>query len=124
MSLINVSLKYNLAGTAVAFVDNLVGAANNVQAGATPLTSEVNRVTKSTASLNSFILKSILSGDASVMTYVINDSANTVNVFPAVGENQNGVANAGLAVAAGASGVFCMVTNALGGPDWRSAAIT
>lgn len=124
MSLVNVSLKSNLAGTAVAFVDNLAGAANNAQAGATPLISEVNRVTKSTASLNSFILKSILSGDASVLIFVLNDSANTINVFPFVGENQNGVANAGLAIAAGAAGVFSMVQNSLGGPDWRSAAIT
>lgn len=124
MSLINTSLVYNLAFTTVAFVDNMVGAANNAQAGATPLISEVNRVTKSTASLNSFILKSVLTGDASVLTWVINDSANTINVFPFVGEKQNGVANAGLAIAAGAAGVFVLVTNALSGPEWRSAAIT
>lgn len=123
MSLINASLIYNLAGTAVAFNDNLSGAANNAQAGAAPLTSEVNRVTKSTSTLNSFILKSILTGDASVLTWVINDSANSINVFPFVGEKQNGVSNAGLAIAAGASGVFSMVPNSLGGPEWRSAAI-
>lgn len=123
MSLINTSLIYNLGLTNVAFVDNLVGAANNVQAGATPLTSEVNRVTKSGATTNSFILKSILTGDASTLTFVVNDSANTVNVFPFVGEKQNGVANAGLAIAAGASGIFSMVPNSLSGPEWRSAAI-
>lgn len=124
MSLINTSLIYNLGLTNIAFVDNLVGAANNVQAGATPLTSEVNRVTKSGATTNSFILKSILTGDASTLTFVVNDSGNTINVFPFVGDKQNGVANAGLAIAAGAAGVFSMVTNALGGPDWRSAVIT
>lgn len=123
MSLINTSLFYNLAYTIVAFEDNLAGAANNVQAGATPLRCEVNRVTKSGATTNSFILKSILTGDASVLTWVINDSANTINVFPFVGDKQNGVANAGLAIAAGASGIFSLVPNALGGPDWRSAAI-
>lgn len=124
MSLVNKSLLLNLSGTSVAFVDNLSGAANNAQAGATPVPSEVNRVTKSTSTLNSFILKSILTGDASGLTWVINDSANTINVFPFVGENQNGVANAGLAIAAGAAGVFSVVPNSLGGPDWRSAAIT
>jgi hypothetical protein len=125
MSLVNTTLKNTLYLYRFTMQDNLSAAANAVQVGAAPIPGSASRCTLSGAAANSFILDRILSGEAAdELIFMINDSANTINVFPAVGENQNGAANAGLAIAAGRSAIFVRIPNDQGGPDWRSAVIT
>ena len=45
------------------------------------------------------------------------------NVFPAVGEQNNGVNNSALNIPAGQSGIFVRVPNNIGTAGWRSVAI-
>lgn len=99
--------------------DKSAGGAS-AQAGATALLSAASRVTVAAAN-GSMILKSILGRDAPNVCFVINDSGQTIQVYPFVGENQNGVANAALAIADGKFAIFSRVqaTN-----DWRSAVVT
>jgi hypothetical protein len=125
MSLVNVTLRAKGGFNGFVLIDNLTALANNTQTGAASLPGKMSRCTVSTGTTNSFVMDSILSG-TSTDDYVwfINDSANSVNVFPAIGENQNGAANAVLAVAAGKAAVFVRIPNDQGGPDWRSAVIT
>jgi hypothetical protein len=107
MSTANDSLFYNLGMDGFICQDG-IGAPNaNSQGTAWPLLSAATRVTTSVAN-GSLILKSILSGEASPnpLMWVINDSPNTIKVFPASGENQNGVANAALSIPSGQSGFF------------------
>lgn len=129
MSLANNALLNTLAifiGTPVQD-DETAGGPGNVttQAGATAVVGEAVRVTRAPTIGNSMILKSVLSGDASPLTFVINDSANSINVFPATGETNNGGLNQVLAVPAGQSGIFVRVPNNLAGSSsgWRSAVI-
>jgi hypothetical protein len=125
MSLVNTTLKNTLHMYRFVMNDNLAAAGNAVQTAATPVPGSASRCTLSGAAANSFILDRILSGEAAdELIFMINDSANTINVFPAVGENQNGAANAGLAIAAGKSAIFVRISNDQGGPDWRSAVLT
>jgi hypothetical protein len=87
--------------------DNLGSAVNAAQAGATPLTSAFNRITTGAATA-SFILKSMLNEEAPRLCIVVNDGPNSINVYPTVGETMNGVANASLAFAAGATSLLLM----------------
>lgn len=119
MSLPNTALLFNMALMATPLYDNLLGGPASTQATALPMPGEMNRVTAGAAN-QSLILRSIKSSEASTIVFLVNDSPGAVVVFPAVGENQNGVANASLSIPAGQSGIFVMVPNKLGGPDWRS----
>lgn len=119
MSLANNALLLNMALLGTPLYDNLVGGPAAAQATALPLPGEMNRVTAGAAN-QSFILRSIRTAEASTLTILVNDGPNACQVFPAVGENQNGVANAALSIPAGQSGFFVLVPNKLGGPDWRS----
>jgi hypothetical protein len=119
MSLANQALLFNIALLGTPIYDNLAGGPAAAQATALPLLGEMNRVTVAAANA-SYILKSIRSSEASTIVFLVNDSANSVNIYPAVGENMNGVANAAFAVPAGQSGICVLVPNKLGGPDWRS----
>jgi len=71
------------------------------------------------------VLPSILSGEATIGKYmVMNDGPNTIKVYPSIGENQGGAANAALSIPAGQSGVFFPVANSKGGTvDWRGGVI-
>jgi hypothetical protein len=123
MSTANTALLYNLALLGTPVDDDIIG--NGVassQAGAPVLRSELTRITKAAAN-DSFVLKSILSGEANSLTFVVNDSANTIKVFCAIGETLGGVLNSSLSIPTGQSGIFVRVPNALGTPDWRAAAI-
>ena len=95
-----------------------------IQAGAWPIKGEAARVTVASAG-SSMLLKSVLSGDASPMTFIINDSGQAVSVFPALGEQNNGSTNGSLSIPAGQSGVFVRVPNNLAGSSsgWRSSVI-
>jgi hypothetical protein len=92
------------------------------QAGATALTGMLHRVTTGAATA-SFLLKSLVTKEAPRIIIVINDGPNTINIYPTVGETMNGVANAALQVAAGATAII-VHTNEAGVLDWRGAAIT
>lgn len=102
--------------------DNLGSTVNATQAAATALTSAFNRITSGAATA-SFLLKSMKTKEAPRMCIVVNDGPNSINVYPTVGETMNGVANAALAVAAGAT-AFIFMTSEAGVQDWRGAAIT
>jgi hypothetical protein len=112
--------------------DGLVGVAVATQNAATRLTGNVNRVTKS-VNTGSFVLPQMLTGEAdSSMVFVINDSANTINIYPFVGETMQGSANATFQITTGTSGFFLRVYGASIGKgggnqtptnDWRPASI-
>ena len=102
--------------------DDLGSTVNAAQAGATALTSAFNRVTSGAATA-SFILKSMITIEAPRLCIVVNDGPNSINIYPAVGETMNGVANAALAVAAGAT-AFLFMTSESGVKDWRGNTIT
>ena len=102
--------------------DDLGSAALATQTAATPLPGALHRVTSGAATA-SFIMKSMLSKEANNVVIVVNDGANSINVYPAVGETMNGAANAALAIAAGATGFFIQ-TSTSGVKDWRAGVIT
>ncbi|HEX4828310.1 MAG TPA: hypothetical protein VFV12_08795 [Xanthobacteraceae bacterium] len=124
MSLANTALLYNLGLLGTPLDDDLVGGPASTQVGATPVKGELARCTTSVLN-GSFVLKQIQTGEASPLTYVVNDSANAIKVFPHPGEAQGGVANASLTIPAGQSAIFVRVPNSLqtAGADWRSAVI-
>jgi hypothetical protein len=111
-------------------VNDCLGAPNaNSQSTGTRCGSPVNRFTTSVSN-GSAVLPSILSGEAEAMVFVINDSPNTIKVFCASGDSQNGSLNASLSIGTGTSGVFFKVgaLHSKGGggggtTDWRSANI-
>lgn len=107
---------------AALLIDDLGSTVNASQAGATPLAGTLHRVTTGAATA-SFILKSMITKEAPRIVIVINDGPNSINVYPTVGETMNGVANAALAVAAGATAIIVM-TEVSFVFDWRGAAIT
>lgn len=127
MSLANNSLLNSLAllGTPLQDDETAGGATGvTVQAGATPVMGEAIRITRGAAG-TAVIMKSVLSGDASPLTWIINDGPNSINTFPAAGEFNNGVLNQVLAVPSGQSALYVRVPNNLAGASagWRSAAI-
>jgi hypothetical protein len=127
MSLANSAVLNSLALQGWFFDDDQTAggpAGSTVQAGATAIIGEGTRITRGAAG-TSVICKSVLSGDAAPMTFIINDGPNSINAFPAVGEFNNGVVNQVLAIPAGQSAVFIRVPNNLAGSSsgWRSAVI-
>jgi hypothetical protein len=102
--------------------DDLTSSALATQTAATPLTAKLHRVTEGSATA-SFILKSMVSLEAPLLVIVINDGPNSIDVYPAVGETMNGVANAAQAIAAGAAGIF-VNTKLNFVQDWRAGTIT
>jgi len=123
MSLANQALLYNLALLGTTVDDDLIAFSGGTQSGAVPVRSEAARVIGGVLN-SSLVLKSITSGEASQLTFVVNDGPNAIKVFCAPGETLNGGANGSLAIPAGQSGIFVRVPNALSaGGDWRAAAI-
>lgn len=130
MSVANDAMLVFLGQNQFPVYDGLVGTVAAAQAGATRLTGTVNRVTKS-ISTGSFILPQMTTGEAdSAGVWVINDSPNTINVYPFVGETMQGTANAVFQITTGTSGFFLRVYGASiqkgGGNqtptnDWRPA---
>lgn len=121
MSATNTTLMGHLARHGFTLDDNRSGGALAAQAGAAPITRNVTRCTISSAATASFILRDILTNDTDSMMWVINDSANSINVYPFVGQNINGALNTALAVAAGGFAFFSRIQATL---DWRAAAFT
>lgn len=134
MSLANDALLVQLAQNGFPVFDDLA-APNTTQQLATRCIGQANRFTTSTASATaSAILPSLLSLEASGLVFVINDSPNSIRVYPFAGETEQTVANQALTIPTGQSGIFIAVTAAKvskgGGTvpgsfanDWRTAVI-
>jgi hypothetical protein len=127
-SLANTALLYNLGLEGFANDDNRTASGNNTQTGASPINGQLTRCLIAGATTNSFILKSVLTGDGWPLVFVVNDSPVALNIFPAVGDFNNGVLNQALSVPAGQSGIFVRVPNHIASqqsstPGWRSVAI-
>jgi hypothetical protein len=116
-----------LSAANATLIDGLTSSALATQAGAMPLTGSLHRVTKA-ASTASFILNPMTDRDTPRKLIVINDAANSINVYPFVGDTMNGVANAALAIAAGATGIFVNTREYISAGtetlDWRAGVIT
>ena len=86
----------------------LTAKAGGGQSGATLLTGDLNVVTTVATAADSVILPPMVPGRGIV---AVNATANSMNVFPAVGEKINGgSANASVAVAAGKATTFYCAT--------------
>lgn len=124
MSTTNLAIMFSMSQAVMEVIAGPAAAQNT----ATKLTNALSRCLKA-ASTGSFVLPTILTGDANEPMILVNDSANSVNVYPGLGEKINGgSANAPIAVAAGASLVVFPVLNSPGvypsTLDWRGAVIT
>ncbi len=103
--------------------------------GAGPVKGQLHRIVVNNVANAALTMKSILSNDAPSFVWIINDGAQSVNVFPFTGgtdtaEKMNGVANASQAVAAGQAALFMSIpvqikkkggTSGGGTFDWRAA---
>jgi hypothetical protein len=78
------------------------------------------------AALNAgLILPSLLTGEAEAPIVVVNDSAQSIKVYPALGEKINGTLNTAVTLTTGQVIVLFPDFNFLGGTvDWRGAAIS
>lgn len=136
MSIANDALLVTLGQNQFPVYDGL-GSLVTTQAGATRLTGAVNRAVGTAAGVivanGAFVLPSMLSLEAdSSMVFVINDTSQTIKVFPATGETNGGTLNASTSIPTGQSGIFIRVYGASVGKgggqgtatnDWRSAVI-
>jgi hypothetical protein len=133
MSLANDSLLMALGQDGFNVQDNVFIPSTQVaQSTAVPIRSSGTRVTAAPNTNNgALILPSLLTGEASgdPMRFVINDSAFSIVVFCAQGENMNGAANGSLTIPTGQAGFFFKVQNTIRGGgttqtlDWRRAVV-
>jgi hypothetical protein len=132
MSVANDALLVQLAQNGFPIVDDLA-APTSAQGTATKCIGQVSRFTTAVAN-GAAILPSLLSLEATGLIFVVNDTPQTIKVFPFTGETEGGVANQSLSIATGTSGIFIAVTaakTAKGGGvapgsfsnDWRTANI-
>lgn len=129
MSTANDSLLYNLALQGFPVTDDQ-NCGQTTQTLGTPIIGECFRVTTAVSN-GTAQLKSSISNEAAPLIFVINDSANTIKVYPFVGETQAGVANGSLSIPTGQSGIFVRVPPQVakgggvnqGTGDWRVAII-
>jgi hypothetical protein len=127
MSVTNFAVMFVVGGNLQgSFTAELVPGPAAAQSTATRINSPLSRVLKS-VSTGSLILPSILSGEANELLWVMNDSPNTINVYPASGEKTNGPLNTAFQITTGLTGVFVPVLNSVNNYpstlDWRSAVI-
>lgn len=83
--------------------DSMTAHAGGGQGSATPITTQNARFTVVATLGDSSVLPLLIPG---LIISVANAGAASMNVFPAVGQNMNGVANASFAVAAGKNAIF------------------
>jgi hypothetical protein len=124
MSVNNLAIYYDQAMDGYNCFDDVI-AQGSTQATALRIPGQWTRIIGGL--LNSgVILPSILSGEFTAGKYmVMNDGANQVRVYCALGENHNGGSNAFLAIPSGSTGVFYPVPNHHGGTiNWCSAVLT
>jgi hypothetical protein len=105
MSLANDSLLVAVAASG--FTNQEVTAPNTAQGSATRVSEQVIRIIAGVSN-GAVVLPSILSGEAGSLPlgWVINDSPNTIKIFPFTGESQNGVVNQSLSVSSGAAAFY------------------
>lgn len=120
MSTTNTSLLGHLGRHRFSCDDDKTAGIANSQGGANAILSQVSRITSAVAN-GSMILRDMLTNDAPSLVWVINDSAQTIQVYPFVGQHVNGALNTALAIAAGGFGFFSRVQANL---DWRAQAYT
>jgi hypothetical protein len=91
------------------------------------INNEVIRVLKS-VSTGSLILPAMLTGEANEAIVVVNETAVTINVYPALGEKTNGNLNTAFQITTAISGIFipvlASVNNYPSTLDWRCALIS
>src|SRR6266852_9302713 len=80
--------------------------AGTTQAAGLPFKSSAMRVSANATVSASMTLKSLISNESPGICWLINDSGNTVAVFPFSGEKMNTVLNASFAVTAGSAAIF------------------
>jgi hypothetical protein len=125
MSVTNLAVMQVIAAGARPSVELVAGPAA-AQATAVRMNNAVVRCTKGAAT-GSFILPSILSGEANEFMMLVNDTAVALNVYPWVGEKLGGTLNAAASVPAGTTGIFLPILNGVNNPttlDWRPAIFT
>jgi hypothetical protein len=108
-----------------AVMDDLILLSSTSQGTAQPVLGECSRVTS--APLNgALILREGDAGSAAPLTFVVNDSSQSIKVFAAAGENLNGTLNGSLSIPASQAGYFVRVPRAAGAstPDWRAGTIS
>ena len=117
----NLAFRQNFFPNSWGFMnDELTATAGGGQNVGPRLVSGMNRFTVVASAGDSAQLPSILSGETKGHVVVINDTAASMNVFPATGENMNGAANASAAVPANSVAFFMLVP---GATNWRSATL-
>jgi hypothetical protein len=116
MTIVNDSTLQAFLELQLPMLDNLMAtaqASSFLQGSTVCLRSQINRFT-SVASTGTAVLPQMATGEADPFIVVVNDGANSMNVYPFVGEKQNGATSAfgattaALAVPAGQSAVFVM----------------
>jgi hypothetical protein len=81
--------------------------APTTQAGGAPFKSQVHRVVKNAVSGAAMTMKSLLSNDANLFCFLINDDpTNAVSVFCFPGEKMNGTSNGSFSVTAQNAAIF------------------
>ncbi len=90
---------------------NSLTANGNTQGTATALTGSINCVTVVTAANNGVILPLAASTPYSWILVRNSDGADTLNVWPAVGDAIHALVNTPVAVLAGAGKVFCKINS-------------
>jgi hypothetical protein len=105
MSLANDALLFALAN--LGFTNQEVTAPNTAQGAATRISENVMRVIAGVSN-GAVVLPSLLSNEAGSLPagWVINDSPNTIKLFPFTGESHNGSANASLSISSGAAAFY------------------
>lgn len=104
MSIANDSLLFALAQQG--YTNQEVQANATTQATAARVYSQVCRVTASVSN-GAVVLGSLLSNEAdNVLGWVVNDSPNSIKLFPFTGESQNGSANGSLTIATGTAAFY------------------
>lgn len=125
MSVTNNAVLFGFSNDGQNIVELVPGPAAT-QNTATRINNEVIRVLKS-VSTGSLILPSILNGEANEVITVVNETAVTINVYPAVGEKTNGGLNTAFQITTGLSAIFFPVLNSVNNYpstlDWRCALI-
>lgn len=91
--------------------NNTVTANGNTQGTATALTGSINNVTVVTATNNGVILPLAASTPYSWIMVRNSDAADTLNVWPAVGDAMNALVNTPVGVAVGTGKVFCKINS-------------
>jgi hypothetical protein len=91
-----------------AFQQTDVFLTTTTQATAVPVIGSLVRVIKSPAN-GAMVMKSNVGLDLAILTFIVNDSANTVVIFSAIGESLGGSTNGSISIPSGQSAVLVKV---------------